>query len=98
MTSPPKRELLKKTPLRPPQLHRTTSAYTQPRASADEVSVGKGKENGKGKQLPVVEFTSQEPPQPFLDPSIIQRRIQYAKQYEIDQRKQMEQQAPSSSG
>jgi hypothetical protein len=37
--------------------------------------------------MPVVEFSSQAVPQPFLDPSVIQRRIQIEKQRKAEEEK-----------
>jgi hypothetical protein len=45
----------------------------------------------------VVEFSSQAVPQPFLDPSIIQRRIQADKQWKLEQEKIAKQERGTSS-
>jgi len=86
----PRRELIKG-PLRPPQPQPRNQSYTQKPASKDEVSVRTGKE----KEIPVVEFSSQIP-MPFLDPSIIQRRIQVDKHWKAEQVKKSKQEGGPS--
>ena len=102
----PKRELIKG-PLRLPEPQLRATSYTQKPASKDEVSVRTGKEP----QIPgmyvrfyvrtlahsalVIEFSFQTP-KPFLDPSIIQRRIQADKQWKTEQEKKRKQDAGPS--
>ncbi|PMD61469.1 uncharacterized protein K444DRAFT_371198 [Hyaloscypha bicolor E] len=88
----PKRELLKGPVCLPePQLRATS--YTQKPASKDEVSVRTGKEP----DIPVIEFSFQTP-KPFLDPSIIQRRVQAEKQWKAEQEKKQKSEAGPSQG
>ncbi|KAG0651860.1 hypothetical protein D0Z07_0808 [Hyphodiscus hymeniophilus] len=87
------RELIKG-PLRPPPRETNALSYTQAPASKDMISV----RNGKEKAIKVTEFSSRAVPQPFLDPSIVQRRLQADKQWNIDQaRKSKQEQAAASS-
>ncbi|KAH6669257.1 hypothetical protein B0J14DRAFT_657353 [Halenospora varia] len=90
MDAAPKRKLIKG-PLRPPKPQSNAVSQTQKRASKDEVSIRKRDD----KDIPVKEFTSQMTPQPFLDPSILQLRIQGQKQWKIDQEKKAQAQASS---
>ncbi|KAE8450718.1 hypothetical protein EG329_006063 [Mollisiaceae sp. DMI_Dod_QoI] len=80
MASESKRPLVKG-PLLPPQSQSHSLSYTQKPASKNEVLVAKGKK----KIVPVAEFNSRAVPQPFLDPSIIQKRIQAEKQWKEGQ-------------
>ncbi|KAF8865192.1 hypothetical protein BDZ45DRAFT_736300 [Acephala macrosclerotiorum] len=80
MASTPKRPLVKG-PLQPPQPQPNSQSYTQKPASKNEVLITKGKE----RSIPVIEFNSRAVPQPFLDPSIIQQRIQAEKQWKAEQ-------------
>ncbi|PSS08697.1 hypothetical protein M430DRAFT_22927 [Amorphotheca resinae ATCC 22711] len=91
MASKSKRELIQG-PLRPPRPTPLSLSYSQPPASKSEVSV-----RNKEASVPVVEFSSRAVPQPFLDPSIIQRRIQAAKQQEIDHERRSKLGGSSSS-
>lgn len=78
-----KRELFKGT-LRPPKRQSSSESYTQKPASQEEVSlVKRGKDDG----VIAVEFDSRAIPQPFLDPSVIQQRLQAEKQWAVDQKK-----------
>jgi hypothetical protein len=96
----PRHELIKG-PLRPPKPDLLKVSYTQPPASKDEVSVkvwNKGKIPGESEfanNLSAVEFPSQAVPQPFLDPSIIQRRIQLDKQRKAEAERAKSQIGPS---
>ena len=94
-----------KGPLRPPEPQLRSTSYTQKPASKDEVSVRTGREPDiPGKScsshaciLPtyssrVVEFSFQTP-KPFLDPSIIQRRVQAEKEWKANQEKKRKQEA-----
>jgi hypothetical protein len=105
----PKRELIKG-PLRPPQPQPRNQSYTQKPASKDEISVRTGKEkeipgksilfacsNSQLTRPSAVEFSSQIP-KPFLDPSIIQRRIQADKQWKAEQAKKSKQEGEPSHG
>lgn len=97
MTSKPKRDLIKG-PLRPPKWDPSNRSYTQLPASKDEVSIrapGEQKEITGSNDFFVIhitclryivrEFSSTALPQPFLDPSIIQRRIEANKKWQAEQ-------------
>ncbi|KAB8304625.1 hypothetical protein EYC80_003999 [Monilinia laxa] len=60
---------LLKGPLRPPRSNPSTLSYTEPLKSRNEVSI-----NAKGVSIKVVEFDGSAIPQPYLDPSIMQKR------------------------
>ncbi|CZR55396.1 uncharacterized protein PAC_05283 [Phialocephala subalpina] len=82
MASTPKRPLVKG-PLQPPQPQLNSKSYTQKPASKEEVFTTSGKE----KSISVVEFNSRAVEQPFLDPSIMQKRIEAEKQWKAEQEK-----------
>ncbi|KAH8679967.1 hypothetical protein BGZ60DRAFT_370004 [Tricladium varicosporioides] len=92
MDAAPKRKLIKG-PLRPPKPQPNAMSQTQKRASKDEISIRKRDDKG----ILVKEFTSQMTPQPFLDPSILQLRIQAQKQWESDREKKAQTEAQASS-
>lgn len=104
----PKRKLLRGL-LRPPQPQLRTSSYTQKPASKNEVSVRTEKEPdipGKCIHLHVcvltnssrvIEFSFQ-PSKPFLDPSIVERRIQAEKQWKVAQDKKRKEEPGPSQG
>ena len=110
MASMSRHELLKG-PIRPPHHRPSSLSYTQEPAAKNEytIRIGKGKEVAPGKtevrpftniyaySLVVAEFSSAAVPQPFLDPSIIQRRIQAEKQWKAEQERKSEQTEESSS-
>ncbi|KAM3067550.1 hypothetical protein ACMFMG_000134 [Clarireedia jacksonii] len=77
----PKRPLLKGS-LHPPKVHTSNLSYTQPPTSRDDLSIG-----AQGKNVKVVEFSSSAIPQPFLDPSIFQKRVQMEKEWRLRQEK-----------
>ncbi|PQE29908.1 hypothetical protein CJF32_00000571 [Rutstroemia sp. NJR-2017a WRK4] len=91
-----KRPLLKGS-LRPPKVNPSNLSYTQPPASRDELSIG-----AQGKNVKVVEFNSSAIPQPFLDPSIVQKRAQMDREWQLRQEKtaraSRDQAASSSTG
>ncbi|PMD20896.1 hypothetical protein NA56DRAFT_704133 [Hyaloscypha hepaticicola] len=88
----PKKELLKG-PLRPPEAQLRPTSYTQKPASKNEVSVRTGKEA----KISVTEFSFQTP-KPFLDPSILQRRIQAGNQWKAEQEKKQRLEGGPSQG
>ncbi|KAG9235586.1 hypothetical protein BJ875DRAFT_266712 [Amylocarpus encephaloides] len=85
---------LKKGSPRPPQPQPGPRSYTQGRASKAEVTIKRG--NEKGNPITATEFSSQIVPQPFLDPSIMERRIAAEKQWAADKEKIEKQTAMSS--
>ncbi|KAG4034817.1 hypothetical protein MFRU_002g01680 [Monilinia fructicola] len=76
-----KRSLLKG-PLRPPRSNPSTLSYTEPLKSRNEVSV-----HARGVDIKAVEFKGSAVPQPFLDPSIMQKRAQTEIELKEDQEK-----------
>ena len=104
----PKKELLKG-PLRPPEAQLRPTSYTQKPASKNEVSVRTGKEaeiSGRRRHshvcilsysAAVTEFSFQTP-KPFLDPSILQRRIQAGTQWKAEQEKKQKLEGGPSQG
>ncbi|KAI9648797.1 hypothetical protein NHQ30_003437 [Ciborinia camelliae] len=76
-----KRPLIKGSP-RPPLSNPSATAlsYTQPTRSRNEVSVGT-----RGGDIKVVEFNGSAYPQPFLDPSIMQKRLQVEREWKAEQ-------------
>ncbi|EPE24591.1 hypothetical protein GLAREA_08443 [Glarea lozoyensis ATCC 20868] len=88
-----KRPLLQKTPLSAPKPKAIGASYVQERASNSEVTVVRG----KAMKLTPVEWSSQEIPKPFLDPTIIQRRIAAEKQWKQENDKNTRQQAGRGS-
>lgn len=100
------RELIKGPP-KPPPHNPSPRSYTQAPPSKDEITIRKKNEKpipGTPPPLylttlliynqPVREFASDAAPQPFLDPTIIQRRMEAEKQWKIEQEKK----ASSSRG
>jgi len=109
MTSTPKRDLIKG-PLRAPPLNSWNPSRTQAPASKDDIAVRRGKEKEIPGQTSigsqedslltssiVREFSSRGVPQPFLDPSIMQRRIQIEKLWTAEQEKKLNQRDRQSS-
>jgi hypothetical protein len=95
------RFLLPKQPLLAPETKAVVASYVQERASKNEITIVRGKAkkitrrsspilpcNGIGLiVILAVEWSSQEAPSPFLDPSIIQRRIAAEKQWKPENSK-----------
>ncbi|KUJ24507.1 uncharacterized protein LY89DRAFT_23953 [Mollisia scopiformis] len=92
MSSAPKRPLVKG-PLQPPQSQSKSTSYAQRPTSKNEVFITSGKEQ----PTPVIEFNSQATPQPFLDLTIIPKRIQAEKQHRAEQDKKTQASASSQS-
>ncbi|KAH8596757.1 hypothetical protein B0O99DRAFT_509490 [Bisporella sp. PMI_857] len=86
------RELFRGT-LRPPSQRPFKQSYTQEPASKNEISVMRP---GGEKGVTIVEFSSRAVPMPFLDPCIMQQRIQADKQWEADQGKKPRQEQEAS--
>jgi len=68
-------------------------SYTQAPTSKDEVTIRRAGE----KKVPVVEVPHEAFPQPFLNPSIIQERIEADKRWKTAQQRMKEPEAVSSS-
>lgn len=98
------RERIKKGPIRPPPRQATQSSYTQPPASKEDLLGGDTSKiqkvcPGMSTQIEyiqafqlifaVVEFSSRAVPQPFLDPSILQRRFQENQQWNLAQERKI---------
>ncbi|TVY67516.1 hypothetical protein LSUE1_G007884 [Lachnellula suecica] len=86
--APGSKILLPKGPLRAPPSQPTKLSYTQAPASKDEVTIRKGTAR---KEAVAIEGV----PQPFLNPSIIQQRIQTEQQWQIAQDRARTQEAGS---
>ncbi|CAD6441882.1 c92fb853-3db9-454d-8703-68e1ef7e0024 [Sclerotinia trifoliorum] len=69
-----------KGPPRPPRSNPLTLSYSQPARSRNEVSVC-----ARGDSIKVVEFNGLATPQPFLDPSIMQKRAQLEREWKVNQ-------------
>jgi hypothetical protein len=100
-----KRELIRGK-LKEPQIDPMAPSQTQVPNSKNEISVRRSKDKeipGEihrsyifrqavfSHRMAVVEFSSRAVPQPFLDPSIMQRRILAEKQWKVEQEKKLKQ-------
>ncbi|KAF7960963.1 hypothetical protein EAE96_000633 [Botrytis aclada] len=75
-----KRPLLKGPP-RPPRSNPSALSYTEPPRSRGEVV------RTKSDSVKVVEFNGSSIPQPFLDPSIMQKKAQMERERKLEQEK-----------
>ena len=108
MTSIPERKLLKGS-LKAPSVKPLNTSYTQLPTSKDEISVRQGKDKGiigdcnfiAGTDIMLIvlvhEFSSQAVPQPFLNPNILQQRVQVENQSQMDREKTTKRGVNSSS-
>ncbi|KAJ8066411.1 hypothetical protein OCU04_005472 [Sclerotinia nivalis] len=80
-----------KGPPHPPRSNPLTLSYTQPARSRNEVSV-----RARGDSIQVVEFNGFATPQPFLDPSIMQKRAQLEREWKVNQERVRRQQFETS--
>ena len=95
--------------LKAPSVKPLNTSYTQRPTSKDEISVRQGKDKGitgdwnfvAGRDIMLIvlvhEFSSQAVPQPFLNPNILQQRIQVENQSKMDQEKMLKRGGNSSS-
>ncbi|CZS95540.1 uncharacterized protein RAG0_12333 [Rhynchosporium agropyri] len=84
---------LYKSPLLPPKHQPWSESYTVDSASKDELA----RKVVNTSKIPVIEFKSGDVPMPFLDPSIISRRIQEAKDMETKPDRERIQDEPSQN-
>ncbi|KAF7938700.1 uncharacterized protein EAE98_001038 [Botrytis deweyae] len=80
-----KRPLLKGPP-RPPRSNPLALSYTEPPRLKNEVT------RTKNDSIRVVEFNGSAIPQPFLDPSIMQKKAQLERERKLEQEKSTRQQ------
>ncbi|KIM97866.1 hypothetical protein OIDMADRAFT_20274 [Oidiodendron maius Zn] len=80
-------------PLRPPTSNHSAISYAEAPESRGETFV----RNSMGKVIRVVEFSSQAVPQPFLDPSVIQRRVKTDNERNLGKRNISKQEVASPS-
>ncbi|KAF7856944.1 hypothetical protein EAF04_009704 [Stromatinia cepivora] len=85
-----KRPLVKGPP-RPPQSNPLTMSYNQPARLRSEVSIC-----ARGDSIKVVEFNGFATPQPFLDPSIMQKRAQLEREWKVNEERIRRQQLETS--
>ncbi|KAH7319476.1 hypothetical protein BKA65DRAFT_556897 [Rhexocercosporidium sp. MPI-PUGE-AT-0058] len=93
MASESKRPLYKG-PLLPPKREAWTQSYTVNAVSEDQIRV----KSGKGDRFPVIEFRSGDVPMPFLDPTIIPRRVQEEKEWNAKQERDKKVESSSQGG
>ncbi|APA09761.1 predicted protein [Sclerotinia sclerotiorum 1980 UF-70] len=85
-----KRPLIKGPPC-PPRSNPLTLSYSQPARPRNEVSVC-----ARGDSIKVVEFNGFATPQPFLNPSIMQKKAQLEREWKVNQERIRRQQPETS--